>query len=156
VVSGLARGCDTGAHRGAVRADGRTTAVMPCGLGRVHPPENRELARAILDSGGCLLSEYPPSERPRRDYFIRRDELQAALSLGLVVIESDLRSGTMHTVRFGRRQNKPIACLSHPPEFNTLSVTQGNRMLIAGGDAAAVRDIDELKAFMAGLPRAEC
>ena len=103
VVSGLASGCDTLAHRCCLEAGGRTAAVLAHGLDYCYPAENRSLAEAILESGGLLLSEYPPGIRPRRNYFVARDRLQSGLGRGLCVIEAELSGGTMHTVRFAEK-----------------------------------------------------
>ncbi|MHC6204357.1 DNA-processing protein DprA [Breznakiellaceae bacterium SP9] len=123
IVSGLARGCDSVAHRTALDTGGRTIAVLAHGLDYCYPPENRPLAQEILDTGGLLVCEYPPGTRPRRHYFVVRDRLQSGFSKALCVIESDLVGGTMHTVRFAQKQQRRIACLALE--------TPGNKHLIA-------------------------
>lgn len=114
VVSGLAIGCDTAAHSGCLSVHGETIAVLAHGLDRVYPAVNRELVGEILDTGGCLLSEYPPKTRPFPANFVERDELQAGLSDGVIVVETGVKGGTMHTVRFSQEQRKPLACVKHP------------------------------------------
>lgn len=88
VVSGLARGVDTKAHEGAIAAGGVTVAVLAHGLDRIYPPENRGLARRILDTGGCLVTEYPPGTPPHRGHFPARNRILSALSWATVVIEA--------------------------------------------------------------------
>ncbi|MGC4042248.1 MAG: DNA-processing protein DprA [Armatimonas sp.] len=150
VVSGLATGCDTLAHRGCLSASGVTVAVMAHGLDMVYPAENRRLAQEIIDEGGCLVSEYLPGEKPRRNYFVERDRLQSALSLGVVVIETDIKGGTMHTVGFCLDQGKPLACLSHPPEFSDHPKANGNKKLIKDGKATALATREDIL-FYSGL-----
>jgi DNA processing protein len=111
VVSGLARGCDTLAHRCCLEAGGMTLAVLAHGLDYCYPRENGPLAGAILERGGLLISEYPPGVRPRRNYFVARDRLQSGLGRGLCVIETGLSGGTMHTVRFAEKQGRLIGCV---------------------------------------------
>jgi len=100
VVSGLARGVDSAAHRGAL-ITGRTVAVLGSGVDVIYPPEHDELAARILGQGGALLSELPPGAPPRRNHFPRRNRLISGLSLAVVVIEVSSRSGSLQTARFG-------------------------------------------------------
>jgi DNA processing protein len=97
VVSGLARGIDAAAHRGALSAGGATCAVLPCGIDRVYPTSNRPLAAEMLERGGLLLSEYPPGEEIRRYRFPERNRIIAGLSRACVVIEAPLKSGALIT-----------------------------------------------------------
>ena len=147
VVSGLAIGCDSQAHQGCLRAGGRTVAVMAHGLDMVYPAENRGLAQEIIESSGCLVSEYPPRERPRRNYFVERDRLQSALSAAVVVAETDVKGGTMHTVGFCLEQGKPLACLSHPAKYGDHPKANGNRYLIDKGDATPLSTPADVEAF---------
>jgi DNA processing protein len=154
VVSGLARGCDTGAHRGCVQAKGRTVAVLAHGLDQVYPPENRNLAEQILLTDGCLASEYSPGEKPFKYSFIERDRIQSGLSSGLIVVETDLEGGTMHTVRFGLEQGRPIACLKHPEHLASLTQARGNNKLIAEGKATPLNSREEVAAFLSNISSA--
>jgi DNA processing protein len=140
VVSGLARGCDTLAHRCCLEAGGRTVAVLAHGPDYCYPAENRSLAEAILESGGLLLSEYPPGVRPKRNYFVARDRLQSGLGRGLCVIEAELSGGTMHTVRFAEKQGRLIGCV--PCEAS------GNRFLLSGGKARPLGSDEEIEGFI--------
>ena len=97
VTSGLARGIDGAAHRGALRC-GSTIAVLGSGLASIYPRENEQLAGRIPPKG-ALVSEYPPDAEPRRHHFPQRNRLIAALALGTVVVEASLQSGALITAR---------------------------------------------------------
>jgi DNA processing protein len=149
VVSGLAVGCDTAAHRGCLEANGITVAVLPCGLDRVAPVSNSNLAKNILSAAGFLASEYPPGTTPRNFRFVERNRVIAALSQTVVIIECEERSGTLHTARFAREQNKPLAC--YIPESGQAS--PGCLHLVKHHNATPLRNPDELKSFLETLPR---
>ncbi len=100
IISGGARGIDTAAHHGAMRAGGRTIVVSGCGLGHCYPPENDGLYDEIIKrEAGCIISEMPPDEPPLPRNFPPRNRIIAALSLGTLVVEANLRSGSMITAR---------------------------------------------------------
>jgi DNA processing protein len=99
IVSGLARGLDTEAHKAALEASGLTVAVLGSGLQRVYPQENKNLAARILDSG-CLLAEVPPPVGPMPWRFISRNRILAALARGVLVVEAGEKSGALITADF--------------------------------------------------------
>lgn len=107
VVSGLARGVDTVAHRAALEAGGRSVAVLANGLDTVYPPENRGLAREIAEAG-ALISDYPLGARPRAEHFPRRNRIMSGVALGTLVVEGDVKSGAMITARFAAEQNREV------------------------------------------------
>ncbi|MHB8294377.1 MAG: DNA-processing protein DprA [Acidimicrobiales bacterium] len=114
VLSGLALGIDTAAHEGTLAAGGQTWAVLGSGLGRIYPPANAELARRIVSAGGGLLSEIEPDRPASPRSLVARDRLQAALAAAVLIVQSELGSGTMHTARFALLQGRPLA-VALPP-----------------------------------------
>jgi len=148
LVSGLARGCDTAAHVGCLAAEGQTVAILAHGLNTIYPPENYGLAEQIIEMGGCLLSEYPPNERPKPKYFVERDRLQSGLSGGVIIVETDLKGGAMHTARFCVEEKKPLGCMVFPEDRNNRKMTEGNVRLISSGEAVALNSIDDVKGFI--------
>ncbi len=131
VVSGLAEGIDSAAHMGALEAKGLTVAVLAHGLDMIYPTKNKQLAETILNNNGALISEYPLGTRIFRNYFIDRDRIQSGLSLGVFVIETGIKGGTMHTVRFCETQKRILIVLQHPKNLLENSKPCGNTQLIA-------------------------
>ena len=133
IVSGLALGCDTIGHRACISAGGKTIAVMAGGLDIIYPKKNIQLSNEIIDNG-CLVSEYPIGTSSLPSYFVERDRIQSGLSSGVVVIETDVKGGTMHTVKFAKEQKRSLACINYGDGIN-LTSNAGNRMLISSGMA---------------------
>lgn len=147
VISGLALGCDSGGHEGCLDENGKTVAVMPCGLEKVYPVKNSELAQKILDNNGCLLSEYPPYTPIFKNQFVERDRLQSGLSDGVLVVETGERGGTLHTVGYAVEYGRILACYNHPGKYLSEEKTFGNQKLIREGKAMAVGNNDDLAKF---------
>lgn len=145
VVSGLANGCDEFGHTGCVEAHGKSIAVLPGGLDKIYPASNKVLAQRILEEDGCLISEYPIGTRPFRSFFVDRDRLQSALSECIIVIETDIKGGTMHTVGFAKKQNKIIACYKHSEKYKNEKQAQGNIMLLNNGIAMPISNPYEIE-----------
>lgn len=108
IVGGLALGCDTYAHEGAVEAGGITTAFVAHGLHTIFPKENEELAKEIVSKGGFLISEYPIGVEPYAPYFVERDRLQSGLADATIVIQTGIAGGTMHAVIATLDNDKPL------------------------------------------------
>lgn len=142
IVSGLARGIDQAAHLGALE-EGRTIAVMGCGLDRIYPPEASALARRINERG-YLLSEFPPGIAPLPHHFPRRNRLIAALGLALVVVEARERSGALHTCRHALDLGREVFVVPGSP---TNPSCRGSNRLLAEGAKLLMDPDDLLSAF---------
>lgn len=132
IVSGLAPGIDTFAHLAVVERKKRTIAVLGTGLDEksIYPKENIELSRKILDTGGCLISEYPPGTPGSKITFPRRNRIISGLSLGILVVEAKIKSGALITANFARKQNRKVFAL--PGAVHSLN-SQGPHYLIKTG-----------------------
>lgn len=136
VLSGLARGCDEAAHRGALDGGGKSIAVVATGLDSVHPVGHERLQQSLLDQGGLVISEYPPGTPLEPYRLVQRNRLQAALAESLLVIECGMKSGTMHTVGFAERMHRPVYALP----AQGLPSQLGNDSLLRTGRAALYQD----------------
>lgn len=155
IISGLAIGCDTSAHEGALLAGGATTAFLAHGLNwdSIYPRENLELAERIVESGGLLLSEYSIGEKVNRYNLVARDRLQAGLAKGTIVIQTGERGGTMHAVNATIKAEKPLYAVEYSKAEDLVhEKTQGNSMLIKTGKAAPINS-KNIEAVIEGLHR---
>ena len=107
VVSGMARGVDSAAHRGALEGGGITIAVFGCGVDVIYPPEHRGLAARIVERG-ALVSEFPPGTPPLRSYFPQRNRIISGLSLAVVIVEAAEGSGSLITADFALEQGRTV------------------------------------------------
>ncbi|HEX9614102.1 MAG TPA: DNA-processing protein DprA [Bacteroidota bacterium] len=158
IVSGLARGIDTVAHTSALKAGGRTIAVIGSGLDVPYPPENRGLMETITGQG-AVISEFPMGASPDPSNFPRRNRLISGLTLGIVVVESDVDGGAMITASTALDQNREVFAI---PGMVTEKRSQGPHKLIREGRAKLVHSIedilDELQPFTrlrTGTPKSE-
>jgi DNA processing protein len=141
VVSGLARGIDTAAHRASL--DTGTVAVLAGGFDRIYPDENIPLAHDILDNGGALLTEMPLGWEPRSRDFPRRNRLVSGLSLGIVVVEAAKRSGSLITARLALEQNRDVFAVPGSPldpraEGGNALIQQGARLVTNADDIVEI------------------
>ncbi len=139
VVSGMARGIDTEAHRGALEGGGKTAAVLGSGLDIVYPPENGELLKKIVEQG-IVISEFPPHTHPEPGNFPMRNRLISGLSRGLLVVEAQKRSGALITVDFALEQGRDVFALPGP--INSKN-SEGTNNLIKQG-ACVVTELNDI------------
>ena len=148
IVSGLALGIDAIAHRAALEAGGTTIAVLAHGLDSVYPAAHRQLAQRIIDSGGALVSEYPPGT-PARDFqFLARNRIISGLSDAVVVTEAASRSGTLATVAHALEQNREVFAV---PGNITSPMSVGPNRLIQQGAYPATSTEDILQVIAPDL-----
>lgn len=154
VISGMARGIDTLAHRSALSSAGRTVAVLGAGPDVAYPTENRGLMDEIAASG-CVLSEFLPGTGPNRENFPRRNRLISGLSLGVLVVEAAVNSGSLITAAYALEQNKDVFAV--PGNITSRSSEGTNRLLRQGARIVLDADdvIEELAPALRGYLRPE-
>lgn len=116
IVSGMAKGIDTAAHVGALKAGGKTIAVLGGGFNYIFPEENKNLFFKIIENGGAVVSEYKESTKPSQNGFIQRNRIVSGLSMGVLIVEAKHRSGTAITARYAQVQGRKIFCIPHSLE----------------------------------------
>ena len=156
IVSGLAIGCDTAGHEGALKAGGLTIATMATSIDApVYPKQNRELAERILEMGGALVSEYAPglkiAERQLAGNLVARDEWQPALSDGIIAVESSVDGGTRHALKHAWNAKIPIAVFDYSSrktvDFEGDSRFSGNVHCLRSMDASPIFAPETIEAF---------
>lgn len=120
IISGLAKGIDTVAHKNSKQEKGKTIAVLGCGFNHVYPKENEELFNEIIDDGGCIVSQYSPDTDINLKEVPFRNRIISALSEGVLIVEARHRSGSGVTAKYAFEQNKKVFCLP-----NQIGVTTG-------------------------------
>ncbi len=139
VISGLARGIDTAAHRGALAGGGSTVAVLGCGVDVDYPPENRQLGTNIC-SEGCIISEFPMGTQPLAEHFPRRNRIISGLSRGVLVVEAVEKSGSLITAQYSLDQGREVMAVPGP--IWSISSKGSNRLIKQG--AHLVDCIDDI------------
>lgn len=127
IVSGLALGCDSAGHRGALDVGGATTAFLANGLDSIYPKENDMLAEEIVNKGGLLLTEYPIGTGATKYNLVARDRLQAGLANATLVIQTGIKGGTMHAVKATLLSKKPLLVIDYSKDLG--DKISGNRYL---------------------------
>ena len=143
IVSGFMYGGDATAHKAALRAGGRTIAVMPCGIDLVHPEYQQDLYAEILNEQGLVISEYEGAMQPSNWTYPRRNRIVAGLSRAVLVVEAGLKSGSLITANFAKKFGRKIFAVPGPI---TSEVSQGTNQLIKEGATAAV-DVKDIIDF---------
>jgi DNA processing protein len=151
VVSGMARGVDGEAHRGAIEAGGPTVAVLGCGVDRDYPAAHAELARRIISGGGAVVSEYEPGVEPAPWRFPARNRIIAGLCRAVVVVEARERSGALITADFALEDGREVLVV--PGEI-TSSLSAGSNALLRVGATPVTSPADVLEAVGLHLPDA--
>ncbi|MEW6715228.1 MAG: DNA-processing protein DprA [Nitrospirota bacterium] len=150
VVSGMARGIDSASHRGALKAKGRTIAVLGSGIDVIYPPENRGLMEKIATSG-AVISEFPMGTKPDKNNFPRRNRIISAMSVGVIVVEAAVDSGSLITVGYALEHGKEVFAV---PGNITSAGSKGTNDLIRKG-AKLIENaqdvIDELRPQLKGV-----
>jgi DNA protecting protein DprA len=137
IVSGLAIGCDAIAHQAALEAGGHTVAVLAHGLQMIAPSRHKRLAQEILEAGGALVSEYPFGQAVQAQQFVKRDRTQAGMAQGVVMIQSDVKGGSLHASRAALDYERWLAVPYPTPRDLQLQEpkVQGNLVIADGTDA---------------------
>jgi DNA processing protein len=153
IISGMARGIDSAAHRGALKAGGRTIAVLGSGHDDIYPPENRKLYAEIAESGAAI-SEFPPDTPPSTFNFPRRNRIISGLSKGVVVVEAAKRSGALITANFALQQGREVFAMpgnisSTRSDGPNALIKEGAKLVKDAGDILEelryVMDIEEIE-----------
>ena len=143
IVSGGARGIDTASHTGALRAGGRTIVVQGCGLGHCYPQENADLYdRIVREDRGAVISELAPDEPPLPEHFPPRNRIITGMSLGILVVEANLRSGSLITARLAA-DDYAREVFALPGRVDSVA-SSGTHHLIKTGAAALVESADDI------------
>ncbi len=144
IISGLAFGVDSIAHRAVLEAGGQTVAVLPTSLNAIYPASHRALAQRITEQGGALVSEYPEGVPTYPSNFIARNRIVTALSDAVVIVEAAERSGTLSTARFALEQGRELLAV---PGNITSQTSVGTNNLIKAGAAPVTAAADILHAI---------
>ncbi|OGE84684.1 MAG: DNA protecting protein DprA [Candidatus Doudnabacteria bacterium RIFCSPHIGHO2_01_FULL_49_9] len=140
IISGLALGIDSAAHRGALKAGAKTVAVLGCGIDKVYPAHNEILAEEIIKCGGAVISEYPAGHSVRKYNFLDRNRIISGLALATIVVESPARSGSLRTAGCAAEQGRTVFVIPGPISHPNY---EGSHALIRDG-ATLVTRVEEI------------
>jgi len=140
IISGLANGIDSIAHKTCLKNSGKTIAVLPCGFNNIYPENNKQLAHEILENDGVLISEYESNIKPDSNKFRERNRIVAGLGIGTLVIEAGIKSGTRITARITKEQGKPI--FSIPSSLDNIKGKTNNDLIQNG--AYLVTNVEDI------------
>lgn len=148
IISGLAIGIDSYAHFGNIKIQnikneyGKTIAVLGSGIDQIYPKQNVELARKIIQTGGCIISEYPIGTMPKKEHFPQRNRIISGLSIGVVIVEAQEKSGALITADFAIEQGREVFAV--PGDVNKKE-SVGSNQLIKDGAKMVTSIIDILE-----------
>lgn len=155
IVSGLAYGIDSFAHQETLKNNGRTIAVLGCGLDQIYPPENRRLAEQIKENG-AIISEFPPGTEPCKFHFPQRNRIISGLSLGTLVVEAPEKSGALITAYQALDQNREVfavpGSIFHDQSRGTNSIIQRNHAHVVLTAADLLQKLNEIPLFKTAPP----
>ena len=153
IVSGLALGCDTAAHQGALKTGtGKTIAVLGNGLDTIYPPQNTDLAAEILEQGGLLLSEYEMGTNAANYTFVERDLIQAGISKAVIVAQTKIDGGSMHAAIAASYAGKRVYAVKYTdPQLDHSDYNNGNHELVQNYGASyimAIKDKEQMNNYL--------
>ena len=143
IISGLAYGIDSIAHKTCLKNSGKTIAVLPSGLKNIYPKEHVELVHAIIENGGAVVSEYEENVEAEYKNFLERNRIIAGLGIGTLVVEGGARSGTSVTARFTEEQGKKVFCI--PSSLENVKGKGTNELIQKG--SKLVTNVDDILAY---------
>lgn len=145
IISGMALGIDTIAHKYSMKEHGKTIAVLGSGFNNIFPEENKILFEQILENNGCVISEYEPNEQKDKANFPRRNRIISGISLGTLVIEATYRSGSTITAKHAIKQHKEVFCI---PNRLDISTGYSTNLLIQNGANLVMKPEDILNYYI--------
>ena len=140
IISGLAIGIDSIAHKTCLKNSGKTIAVLPAGLNNIYPFVHKELAQTIIENGGAIVSEYENNTKADSEKFLERNRIVAGLGIGTLVIESGARSGTSVTARYTKENGNPVFCI--PSSLENIKGKGTNELIQKG--SKLVTNVEEI------------
>ncbi|MEO6508868.1 MAG: DNA-processing protein DprA [Patescibacteria group bacterium] len=138
IVSGMARGIDGTAHKGAMEAEGKTVAVLGCGVDVIYPYENKDIYEAVIGGYGIVISEFPPGHFVEKGLFVARNRLISGLSKSILIVEGKHTSGAVHTANYALHQGKDV-CVIPGPIYSEFSAAP-NGLLMQGATPVLTPD----------------
>ena len=147
IISGLAFGIDSIAHKICLKNGGKTIAVLPSGLENIYPAKHKELAQAIIDNGGAVISEYENNVKADSKKFLERNRIVAGLGIGTLVIEGGARSGTSVTAKYTREDGKPVFCI--PSSLENIKGKTTNELIQNG--SRLVTDVEDILNYYSNI-----